>query len=114
MRQAFDNKGFSLVEVIVASAILALIAIMMVSAFMTMTTVSQKTSDSKSSDSELEAAIAAETGGGGYTKATAAGASTLSFISEGTTYNLPLDANKYSSDETGSSFTVFEFKPTTP
>jgi prepilin-type N-terminal cleavage/methylation domain-containing protein len=108
-----DTKGFSLVEVIAATAILAIIVVMMVSAFVTMSNISARTSGSKTSDSGLEASIAAGAGLDGD-EVTPVTSDPLEFTFKGQSFSLPLDADRYSSAKTGSSFTVFGLDSSTP
>jgi prepilin-type N-terminal cleavage/methylation domain-containing protein len=115
MKQLTNTKGFTLVEVVVASAILAILAIMMVLAFTTMTNVSLKTSNEKTTDSGLEAAIAAGQGNPDYAKSSNVTPPPLEFMVGPTPYSIDLVVDEYTSTETGSGFTVFEFKqPATP
>jgi prepilin-type N-terminal cleavage/methylation domain-containing protein len=106
--KVLNSKGMTLIEVIVASVILAIIAVIVATAFLTMGNVSVKTADTKAADTGLESSIAAEAEENGYTRsAPVSGALQIPGSSGSATYNIPFESYTYSSDKTNQSFTVF-------
>jgi hypothetical protein len=95
-RVCASTAGLSLVEVLVASAIIAIVSILLMVAFYTMGSVSMRASDITNADEELTSNIALEPKTEGEP-----GEITL----EGTGITIPLTSNEYTTESGGSLWT---------
>jgi hypothetical protein len=97
-RVCASTAGLSLVEVLVASAIIAIVSILLVVAFYTMGSVSMRASDITNADEELTSSIALTPGD---SKTTKPGEITLG----DTGITIPLTSNEYTTESGGSLWT---------
>jgi prepilin-type N-terminal cleavage/methylation domain-containing protein len=104
MKKRQSRKGFTLVETMVALAILAIVSVVFVSMFTTMARISMKTTDNKTVDATLAAEIAK-----GETTDRSELDSGAFYIG---TYAIPYDAYQYRESESGRAFVVLEEKST--
>jgi prepilin-type N-terminal cleavage/methylation domain-containing protein len=106
------TAGMSLVEVLVAAAIVAIVSVMIVFAFYTMANVSKRASDITDADEQLSEDIALDDAA---TKSSAKGTVTLTPGTGGSGITLDSTFNTWETED-GRSFLTFEYKPsgTTP
>jgi prepilin-type N-terminal cleavage/methylation domain-containing protein len=111
-RVCASTAGLSLVEVLVASAIIAIISVMLVFAFYTMGSVSMRAADITNADEQLSSDIAFDGEGADKTpgtgKITLVDEDGLPITSEsGEAIEIPLNSNTYTKD--GQSLQTFDY-----